>query len=509
MPLLDPSIIATGIKPPDITDPAIIAETANRAALLRQQVAEGPLRAQALANQVQNSGTQGQEFQLNLQKAQEDQADQQTIQDSMARFQKPDGTTDWNGFQADVQPQIKPRNWKPIQDYQQAYIKQQLELPKIQQENNALRNTALANAGQSLLSLPAEQRAGAYPGLRQTLLDQKFIGENDPDYPAQPGDLSDTTLRSHLAHVGALAAWDKDVDAQAQAKERLGIEKKYAAGNDAYALQQKKENAAAEHLGVTNQEQHSEWLENLDPAVKPFFQNFQTFDPSTPQGQATAAKIQEVPLNSNQRTSRDVQKQRADAMTQRAGTTPGALAVLASDPTQTPEVRQSAANALALQQKAKGTSGASANQQMIQSRDDERQAQLQKTLQGQEAQLWQLKAQYKNRIQKASADGQDTIKDPKTNRDMPIDDATTLMNGIDQRAQILNNQQDEILKRHGWGKYTPAIQSPSQAPAGTPAATSQAPPASVLKEGVATKFKNGQTWTLQGGKQVRLDQPGQ
>jgi len=43
--------------------------------------------------------------------------------------------------------------------------------------------------------------------------------------------------------------------------------------------------------------------------------------------------------------------------------------------------------------------------------------------------------------------------------------------------------------------------SPAPAPATAPAAApSTTPPISALKEGVATKFKNGQTWTLQNGK---------
>jgi hypothetical protein len=34
----------------------------------------------------------------------------------------------------------------------------------------------------------------------------------------------------------------------------------------------------------------------------------------------------------------------------------------------------------------------------------------------------------------------------------------------------------------------------------------QAPPIGLLKEGVHTTFKNGQTWSLQGGKPVQIQQ---
>jgi hypothetical protein len=42
------------------------------------------------------------------------------------------------------------------------------------------------------------------------------------------------------------------------------------------------------------------------------------------------------------------------------------------------------------------------------------------------------------------------------------------------------------------------------APAPAPAAASSTPPVSKLKEGVATKFGNGQTWTLKNGQPVQV-----
>lgn len=45
--------------------------------------------------------------------------------------------------------------------------------------------------------------------------------------------------------------------------------------------------------------------------------------------------------------------------------------------------------------------------------------------------------------------------------------------------------------------------APAPAPA-APAAAQSSPPLAALKEGVNTKFKNGQTWTLRGGQAVRV-----
>lgn len=51
----------------------------------------------------------------------------------------------------------------------------------------------------------------------------------------------------------------------------------------------------------------------------------------------------------------------------------------------------------------------------------------------------------------------------------------------------------------------PAATAPAAAPSAKPAATpSSTPPVSLLKEGVETSFKNGQTWTLKNGKPVQV-----
>jgi hypothetical protein len=41
--------------------------------------------------------------------------------------------------------------------------------------------------------------------------------------------------------------------------------------------------------------------------------------------------------------------------------------------------------------------------------------------------------------------------------------------------------------------------APSAAGSSAPSPQTQAPPTNLLKEGVNTTFKNGQTWTLRGG----------
>jgi hypothetical protein len=50
----------------------------------------------------------------------------------------------------------------------------------------------------------------------------------------------------------------------------------------------------------------------------------------------------------------------------------------------------------------------------------------------------------------------------------------------------------------------PAPAAPSAKPAAAPAAPASSLPVNLLKEGVETSFKNGQTWTLKNGKPTQV-----
>lgn len=62
---------------------------------------------------------------------------------------------------------------------------------------------------------------------------------------------------------------------------------------------------------------------------------------------------------------------------------------------------------------------------------------------------------------------------------------------------------EEIKAEFGVKPTITEYDAPTQAPA-APAAASSTPPVSKLKEGVATKFGNGQTWTLKNGQPVQV-----
>lgn len=71
------------------------------------------------------------------------------------------------------------------------------------------------------------------------------------------------------------------------------------------------------------------------------------------------------------------------------------------------------------------------------------------------------------------------------------------------RAEAVSSGQDVQLDIGG--RRTTLEGGTGRERASTPAQTSAAPPVELLKEGVRTKFKNGQVWTLRGGKPVRVD----
>ncbi len=75
-------------------------------------------------------------------------------------------------------------------------------------------------------------------------------------------------------------------------------------------------------------------------------------------------------------------------------------------------------------------------------------------------------------------------------------------NAARTEAEQLAKQQKDIRQRFGGGEFAPGAQRSSAAPAKAEAPT--APPVERLKEGFATRFKNGQVWTLRNGKPTLL-----
>jgi hypothetical protein len=211
MPLLDPSIIAEGIKPPQITNPAVLAEQANRAALLRQQVSQGPLKAQELANQVQSG-------QIDVQQKQKDQQDQETFHQAMLDSIDPTGKPDLQKAITLASPKMQIKNVQAIQKDYTDYVKAVSENTQIDRQTMVNKNSAIANEAMGLLEIPnATDRQTALPGVKDRLTKAKALDPNEfpDDLP-----LDDQSLRSIAIRHGAAAAIADQADKQAQARER-------------------------------------------------------------------------------------------------------------------------------------------------------------------------------------------------------------------------------------------------------------------------------------------------
>jgi len=75
------------------------------------------------------------------------------------------------------------------------------------------------------------------------------------------------------------------------------------------------------------------------------------------------------------------------------------------------------------------------------------------------------------------------------------DDYAERERDLDRRLEDLDRQYDELRRKQGL---------PARGAAADSSQTGDAPPVSMLKEGIRTRFANGQVWTLRGGKPVRV-----
>ncbi len=276
---------------------------------------------------------------------------------------------------------------------------------------------------------------------------------------------------------------------------------------------------ADEHLAVVDE------IDKKHPSVAAEYDALR-FDPAkTPkivQDMALSAKDRDV--SANRTRSGDTAELRAAVAGGRTG-----LVIRASDPTLGDEDHAAAVKALKLWEesnKRERSAAADDVQARFEQRERDREAKdarddarLHSTVQQQEQAQWQLRQRYGNAIAAAKAGGQTTVKDPKTQKDIPIEDAQSIMEEAKSKATLLQNQAAGIRSRRQWGEFAPsgapaaqpATPAAGAAPAqptagpgrGAPAPTQPtrqaappAPPKAVvdnLKPGIHT-FANGQTW---------------
>ena len=127
-----------------------------------------------------------------------------------------------------------------------------------------------------------------------------------------------------------------------------------------------------------------------------------------------------------------------------------------------------------------------------------------------EQKQWGIASKYAGAIQAAGATEKTTdsgvlnqsVKDPVTGHDSTVGALISSLQTARTQAQGLQQTVENLEKKNGWGNYRTAQPATTTAPANAP--RTNTPPVSALKEGTATKFKNGQIWTLRNGQAVQL-----
>jgi hypothetical protein len=84
-----------------------------------------------------------------------------------------------------------------------------------------------------------------------------------------------------------------------------------------------------------------------------------------------------------------------------------------------------------------------------------------------------------------------------------IRDQATVMR-MSQQLQLLEQQRQSILAKQNSGRAVPQATPVANPKNVAPQASTSTPPIAALKEGHTTTFKNGQVWTLVGGKPKRI-----
>lgn len=485
-------------------------------------IQKGQLGIQQLANATAIQRQVQQENSLKIQAQQEDRSDDQTFQNL---FKSNEG--DWDKTLKAATGSLRARNLARYTSDHQNIVKTAHDLAssanleqKTQFDKIKVQNELLGQAMDAVMKAPDEIKDQVY---QDNLAQLQKQGVDTSGFPPQRP--SDDVLQAHAATVGYLGKILHNADLAAQEEQRMAqasraaaLARRTDAEEAAKATQRAKAEAAANHLGVTNQAEHDEFmadLTNKHPELADSYKNLGTFN------EATQQRIQDMALTPEERVKK-VQKEREDAVSLEKAASSGGLSGLvarANDPT-IPKEQRSAARAAA-DELEKRQSNIARSGAGVQGRFDQREADrandqankdstTHETLQTKEADLWAVRQQYGDAIAEAEAAKSNTVKDPKTQKDIPIAQAKVQAELAKNKAMIYQNQAKQLRSKHKWGEFSADQDQGDQgaAPASDKPSGAQvaAPPASLLKEGKDITFKGGKgTWTLRNGVPVRVD----
>ncbi len=451
------------------------------------------LSLQHMAGQIAINKQVQAENALKVQAMQEDQNDQGTIQQAFHDNIGPDGTVDYDKVRATVAPKVRLRNLQALEKDHNDLVTGTVKMDADKRAKLLAQNTAIGNELVGVLQAPADQQAPSWQGSRQRLIQLGYIAPDDPDFPEQPPDAA--TIKAIAAKHGYAAQIQKlatdaalEESRKATAAKAQSTADRLDAEEAAKQTQRKMEDAARDHLAVTDQASHDAWLSSLDKDIARRMPK--KFDPDK-----TPEQVQNMALTAEQRAQNADKKVRAQSDAMRAAVAGGkaGLAARAHDPTASDEDQKAAKDALDELDK-RESKGLTENQKLIQADKDrtamEAASKEFRTLRAKENDAW-IKVQAYEKA--ASANVGDTVVDPKsqTNQTIKLDAArkqyyTDQANDLRTQAQEFNSSAKDILKQHGWGEFAHGAAQPS-----SPAADGMS------MQSTQKKFWNlkGKTWT--------------
>lgn len=475
------------------------------------------LKQLAQSNQVRNQ--QIQENALKIQAAQEDQEDQKTIQGAVHGALAPDGTIDFDKVLAQASPKIRLRNLEGLQKWHSDVLSGTLKMDADKRAKLLAHNTMVGNELMGIMQAPEDQQAASYAGSRARLIQQGDIDPNDPEYPEQyPGP---DAIKSHAVKVGLAASIQKLATDKAEEERKKDVAaraKAQAAKEDAITAgrlsQQNIEDAARDHLKVTDQASHDEWLAGLDEDTAKRMPK--KFDPAT-----TPQVVQNMALTAEQRSQnidRDIRAKADAARSVVAGGKAG-LAARAHDPTATDDEHKAAKDALEDLDKRELRTGFTTAQALAQANRDraemDRDRDKHDSLQEKEQEQWRLAEAYGPLADPFKTPNGTQVVDPKSPASQAIsmsdarrDYYKSQYEAARKKATDFAQSQKQIRAQHQWGEFAPGKQAASQeqsAVAQPPAVQPGQVPATPAKQAAPAKPpQNGEIRT-RGGIPYRYD----
>lgn len=382
----------------------------------------------------------------------------------------------------------------------------------------------IGSQAQAIKDLPDDKVLPAYQASRAHMIQEGVMTQDHaPESFNSVQDLRQYLSQAALSSLAAdrqveLTLKQKTEQREAAEEQRKQADEKYKALTRPLDLDKLRAEVDTSNLNLAgrtvpnNAADWQDWYQKLTPAVKAKVAPF--YSP------AAADFAKRLGLTAEQQVQTDVDKQRLKQAQDQAEISggPSGMAIRATDPTKSPEERQrwkDSMNTLEEYNK-RGSANAAAVQNRFDTREFDKWSAKHDDIKEKENEAWKLAGEYGDMLeadpeavsQGRKFGGKVAAVDPKNPDKAPVDMTVQATRDFYQKqyqaarnkAEGLKKQAEGIRERFQWGEFAP------KAATATGGASADAPPPSALKEGVKTTFKNGQSWTLQNGKAVRLDQ---